>query len=426
MRSFPGAARQRVAATAVALVSLAALTLPLAVPLAHADEDDLKNRKRDVQGQIDDAADDLHEASRQASRANAALVSARERLTAARADLAAARARLAEARERDAELQSELDAAEAALVAADAAYATGVAEVEEQRGVVRDNVIGIYTDGDPRLQALSSLLDSTSLSDINDRRLADQVITGAQTYAFDRLEEVEAQLADEAAAVERTKLAVETKREEAADHLAAMRTLVEETDAAKVAVQGYLDEARTARQQALAARSRDRATLQALKQREARIQEQLEALARRQAGRTGYTGDAGNFLASPVSGGYVTSPFGYRTHPIYGYYSLHNGTDFGASGGCGTPLVASAAGRVIDTYYDSVYGNRLFLSVGNVNGKNLVLIYNHMTSYKASEGDRVGRGEVVGTMGTTGWSTGCHLHFTVMADGTAVDPMPYL
>ena len=80
---------------------------------------------------------------------------------------------------------------------------------------------------------------------------------------------------------------------------------------------------------------------------------------------------------------------------------------------------------MISEYYDSVWGNRLFLDVGRVNGKNMTLIYNHISSYKAHSGNRVGRGDVVAYAGTTGWSTGCHLHFTVMLNGTAVDPMKF-
>ena len=116
----------------------------------------------------------------------------------------------------------------------------------------------------------------------------------------------------------------------------------------------------------------------------------------------------------PVSGP-VTSPFGWRTHPIYGYWGLHDGTDFGA--GCGAPLWAGESGTVINEYYDEVYGNRLYLSVGTVNGANLTLVYNHLSSYNVSEGARVGRGDVVGYVGSTGWSTGCHLHFTVLRNG---------
>ena len=63
---------------------------------------------------------------------------------------------------------------------------------------------------------------------------------------------------------------------------------------------------------------------------------------------------------------------------------------------------------------------------GKVNGHNLTVVYNHATSYRVDVGDHVTRGEIVGYVGSTGWSTGCHLHFTVLQDGTAVDPMNYL
>ena len=84
---------------------------------------------------------------------------------------------------------------------------------------------------------------------------------------------------------------------------------------------------------------------------------------------------------------------------------------------CGAPLCAGESGTVINKYYDEVYGNRLYLSVGTVNGANLTLVYNHLSSYNVSEGAHVGRGDVVGYVGSTGWSTGCHLHFTVLRNG---------
>ena len=107
-------------------------------------------------------------------------------------------------------------------------------------------------------------------------------------------------------------------------------------------------------------------------------------------------------------------------HPIYHYWGLHDGTDFGA--GCGSRCTRSAAGTVITAYYSSVYGNRLYLDLGMVNGKYLTVIYNHLSGYARRVGQNVARGEVLGYVGNTGWSTGCHLHFTVMVNGTAVTP----
>jgi murein DD-endopeptidase MepM/ murein hydrolase activator NlpD len=87
---------------------------------------------------------------------------------------------------------------------------------------------------------------------------------------------------------------------------------------------------------------------------------------------------------------------------------------------------AIAGGTVISRYWSSVYGNRLYLSLGQINGKNITAVYNHATGYRVNVGDRVAQGEVVGYVGSTGWSTGCHLHFTILVNGTAVDPMNWL
>ena len=81
---------------------------------------------------------------------------------------------------------------------------------------------------------------------------------------------------------------------------------------------------------------------------------------------------------------------------------------------------------MISRTWSDVYGNRLYLDLGQVNGKNMTVVYNHMSGYKASTGQHVSRGQTVGYAGTTGWSTGCHLHFTVMLDGATVDPMHYM
>ena len=156
----------------------------------------------------------------------------------------------------------------------------------------------------------------------------------------------------------------------------------------------------------------------------ARVHRQLLAeIAREQRRGGGYKGRPGGLLMRPVNGP-ITSPYGYRINPIYHYWGLHDGDDFGAA--CGTPIWAAANGTVLSEYYSSVWGNRLFLNLGLINGKNVTVIYNHLSAYRSHVGQRVSRGQVVGLVGTTGWSTGCHTHFTVMVNGTAVNPTPWL
>jgi murein DD-endopeptidase MepM/ murein hydrolase activator NlpD len=200
-----------------------------------------------------------------------------------------------------------------------------------------------------------------------------------------------------------------------------MEQLHAETRDARNRVHSLVETRRHARVEATRARRADLRDLRAAKQRENHIKQLILAAARRARG--GYQGPTGGLLIPPVSGP-VTSPFGYRMHPIYHYWGLHDGTDFGVS--CGEGMRAVAGGTVIARYWSDVYGNRLYLSLGQINGRNVTAVYNHATGYRVGVGDHVRQGEVVGYVGSTGWSTGCHLHFTILVNGTAVDPMNWL
>ena len=120
----------------------------------------------------------------------------------------------------------------------------------------------------------------------------------------------------------------------------------------------------------------------------------------------------------------VTSPYGNRLHPVLNIWKLHDGTDFGA--GCGTTIRAPYSGRVAERYYNSAYGNRLILDHGMVDGRYVTTGYNHALRYTVSVGQRVSKGQVIGYVGTTGLSTGCHLHFEVRRDGVPTNPLSYL
>jgi len=120
----------------------------------------------------------------------------------------------------------------------------------------------------------------------------------------------------------------------------------------------------------------------------------------------------------------ITSPFGMRFHPILKRWRLHNGTDFGV--GCGTPVSAAADGRVVSSAFSTGYGNRVVVDHGDVDGIPLATTYNHLARRLVQVGSVVRRGQVVGISGTTGLSTGCHLHFEVLDNGSVVDPMGWL
>lgn len=136
------------------------------------------------------------------------------------------------------------------------------------------------------------------------------------------------------------------------------------------------------------------------------------------AGAGGPSGRSG--FALPVAGP-ITSAYGMRTHPVTGVRSLHDGTDIGAA--CGTTLVAPAAGTVVVRDHHPALGERLVIDHGTVAGRRVRTAMGHAASYDVGAGQAVVAGQPVGRVGSTGLSTGCHLHLMVWLDGTITDPM---
>ena len=126
----------------------------------------------------------------------------------------------------------------------------------------------------------------------------------------------------------------------------------------------------------------------------------------------------GGFIR-PVNGR-ISSPFGYRVHPIFKVSKLHTGLDMAA--GAGTPIAASAGGRVVFAGWRGGYGRAVIID----HGGGITTLYAHQSSLAVSQGQSVRQGQVVGRVGSTGYSTGPHLHFEVRLNGSPVDPMRYL
>jgi murein DD-endopeptidase MepM/ murein hydrolase activator NlpD len=126
------------------------------------------------------------------------------------------------------------------------------------------------------------------------------------------------------------------------------------------------------------------------------------------------------FFARPLKDAPVTSPFGPRVDPIYGGIGFHPGVDFGAS--MGTPIGAAGDGDVIWAGENGGYGNCTIVD----HGHNMATLYAHQSVILVHVGDQVKRNQVIGLVGSTGASTGPHLHFEVRISGTPVNPLPYL
>jgi murein DD-endopeptidase MepM/ murein hydrolase activator NlpD len=144
------------------------------------------------------------------------------------------------------------------------------------------------------------------------------------------------------------------------------------------------------------------------------------AAARNQAAAVQITRVGTGQLVWPVpSSGNVTSPFGTRVHPLFGTIRQHRGIDIAANHGAA--VVAADSGTVITSAFDSSYGH--FVVIAHGNGR--TTLYAHLSSRRVSRGDTVERGQTIGLIGSTGVSTGPHLHFEVSQNGSRVNPMHF-
>ena len=129
----------------------------------------------------------------------------------------------------------------------------------------------------------------------------------------------------------------------------------------------------------------------------------------------------GDLFVCPLRGRYrITSRFGWRSDPFTRNRSFHNGVDMAIARG--TPVYASLAGQVVSTGYSTVYGNHVIIQ----HHSGYKTLYGHLTSIFTRPNNYVGPNTQIGTVGSTGRSTGPHLHFTVYKNGATIDPMTLL
>ncbi len=137
----------------------------------------------------------------------------------------------------------------------------------------------------------------------------------------------------------------------------------------------------------------------------------------------------GSQFAWPCKGYYyISSPYGYRVNPVSGKYKLHSGLDIAGSGIHGAPISAAADGVIITSGYNTGgYGNYVMIDHGLKDGKSYITLYGHMSKIASSSkvGATVKKGQTIGYVGSTGNSTGPHLHFEIIINGSKVNPANY-
>ncbi len=418
-----------------------------ATATVKADPPDPRAQKKQLDQRIKSQLDDLHESKPALIAADKAYDASVAKLTGVRARYAMTQGELAAARAADLVAANRLAVAEKALADARSDVAAGEQLIVTGQRGVGEAVRSSYQQQNSLLN-LAIVLQGTSVGDVATGMQIQRTVFDVQSNAMQRLNDAQAQLVSQRAKVAAAEQAVAAQRAAAAETLRRVRELDAKVAAEKAEVTVMTLARQKAYSDVIVQRRADLAQYAALVAERARVTriliararaEKLAAARRRAAELAAERARAarehrrpravpdhsndGMVLGWPIPGAPITSPYGMRYHPILHYWKLHDGTDFGA--GCGTPIHAVADGVVTDRYYNGGYGNRLFVSHGIKHGHSLISAYNHLSRYSAHIGEHVSRGEIIGYVGTTGYSTGCHLHFMIYEDGNAVNPMSW-
>ncbi len=411
--------RRRAGLRAV-LVGAAVLGL-LAGQGAPAAADNLQDQRSKVRKALAQTKTHIKEAKDDVAEASATLEESEQKLAKARQELSYVKGKLKQAREKDAEVARKLKQAEAELERAEAAVVQGEADLEAQKALIATVVTSTYQQQN-NLVELKVLLDAESVQEISDRAQFTETVFGSTAQEMKRLEELQLQL-------EAAKLAREQKRADVAEQrrqskalVAEVKELADDAAAREAQIKRLVAENTRLRDTALGELEATREQYEKLEQQEAKITKKILAeIAKSKDLKVNSKGFIRPVKAKPGS------PFGMRYHPILHYRRMHWGLDFGAK--CGAPLYAMADGKVaqvLKTSQSNGLGNWTVINYGKYKGDNIASGYAHQSKILVKPGQAVTQGQIVGYVGTTGLSTGCHLHLQIYKDGVRVNPAKYI
>jgi murein DD-endopeptidase MepM/ murein hydrolase activator NlpD len=422
--------------------SLVALAFTSSPPSAASSGDDAKpghdklhRAKHRLDRNINKKADDVDEISTRLLRAQSRVEGAWSDLHSAKAHLRDVKDQVHDAAVRDRQMQVLLQQAIIKLQDARTDLYQGAQDVKVQRAALASYAVSSYQSGGPSVLNIGVAFDAQTPQEALDSMQASATVLDKQTVNLQQFQATKVLLRLTEQRVEETKEDVAFKREQAAEILQTKIELKQAARDAKEQVRNQLGNFQDAKQEIAAAKQREKHRLNKMQNERERIENKLQKIAERRAATHRHwlathrpspptLKSGGGYLSWPVTNTYITSPYGMRMHPILHVYKLHDGTDFHAD--CGTPVYAAANGRVLSEYYNAGYGNRIILDHGFVRGVSLQTSYNHLTSFVARPGHFVHQSQLIAYSGTTGYSTGCHLHFMVYVNGTTVDPMNWL
>lgn len=399
---------------------LAAWAAPTA---AEESRDEVANQQSQAQSTVDSLRSQLTDIDAELAQIYLDLADANAKIPVAEQALADAQQRLETANREHEIARGQLTAAQAEYDALDAEMEEAEAKQDEATKAIGDLARRMYKDGTS--SAVVVALTKSGTQSIDQRTAAADAMARTQTQALNAALDVQA--------TQRTRVrrqeAITTRIAELEDRA---RVALEEAEVARTDAEESVKSLEAAKadaeekQQAWDARKAEAesqlATAQAdLDAATARLAE-IDAANR--AANTTYVSSGGFVNPVPASSMIVTSPFGWRMHPVLGYQKFHSGVDFAAA--CGEPIYAAANGQVSSVSSSVSAGTYVDVNHGLIGGNSVVTEYLHMQAVYVSPGQYVTAGTVLGEVGMTGYATGCHLHFGVAQNGSYVDPMGYL
>jgi murein DD-endopeptidase MepM/ murein hydrolase activator NlpD len=401
--------RRRVFVSAVSAVILACLlSFPsVSIAVSRSDADAARQRaaiakqkEAEAQKQADKLLAETRRLEAAVDRANGALSSVSERMAAANARRSRLETEIAGLRADIGAKQSEITSTQVAFI--------------RRKAVLDQRVDAVYRQGG--LFYLEMLLESKSFTDLVARTsFVQQVMAGDEGIMTD-LHDTRLSLVKAKGSLDRELGTLSLKRQEIAAEQASLRKLRAERQDALNEQQGAQD----AKQSLLADTRANIKHLRAAIAAEEAEASRIERLLANGGGSHG-NGHLSGSMTWPAPGHEtISSGYGWRVHPILGTRRFHAGIDIAAPSGA--RIVAAAAGTVIFAGDRGDYGNVTMIDHGN----GLVTVYAHQSSIGVNEGDRVKRGQRIGSVGSTGLSTGPHLHFEVRVNGSTRNPLGYL
>ncbi len=420
---------------------IAALAITLAVGFGSpASADDLKDRRDDVRKAVVASKQDVSESKAEMTKAVAKLAKSQAALAKAQRTLTAAGDAVNKAKAVDAAIGKRLAAARAKLEAAKRAVVKAKAAVASQLSLMGQAAREAYQQQSD-LVGLSVVFDSATTGDLSQRLQWSTTIFDATSAQMTRLRALQATLVSAQKAQAEIERQIAADKAEAAANVAELKVLQSRAALAKNAVAGKVLDLAKAKRAAQSDLNAERAAYRRLQSEEARISAEIarraeiarkkalaaEAKRRAAAKRAGKTyvprSTSSRGFIRPVNAS-PGSPFGLRFHPILHVWRMHRGTDFGAA--CGLPIYAANDGRVASAGRQGGFGNYTVIDHGIIGGNYVSTGYAHQSRIIVRRGQRVQRGQLIGYVGTTGLSTGCHLHLQVYLNGGVVNPMRYI